>query len=190
MKFSNICYLLLSLTCLASCKPNSDSPCRTQIVADSLVLSARQVFSGFDTLVFQHDSTDSCLLVLYKTDLQKINLISNSPGNPECPNDFIAYDQLTKGWRNVAGNMFIDYSASTLNDSCSFTLPNEQLLLRLSAIGNRDSTYLDSVQLNGSWYYGVNRVLSTGGTEFFIQSGVGVLQFNLNQKNYTFQSKR
>lgn len=190
MNFSNIFYLLLLSACLVSCKPNSDSPCRTQIVADSLVLTARQVFNDFDTLVFQHDSTDSCVLFRYKSDLQKINVVSNEPGNPECPNDFIAYDQLTKGWRTSTGNMFIDYYASTRNDSCSFTLPNDQLLLRLSTIGHKDSTYLDSVQLNGLWYYGVNRVLSTAGTEFFIQSGVGVLQFNLNQKNYTFQSKR
>jgi hypothetical protein len=186
-------FWIIVLLAVSACKSNYDAPCRDAIVADSLVFSPAHFsnipYSAHDTVLYVSDAGDS---MVFLTSLYNDNpavFLTDKPGNPECPNnDYISFDVLNVKLINNSNTTELYFGAGRTTDSCVFSISGYgAIALPLSALGSRDSTYIDSVYLFNKIFYGVNRFANEQGDSFFINGGLGLLQFKQNAKQFTLQ---
>jgi hypothetical protein len=183
---------IITLFIFTGCKSDYTAPCRNQVVRDSVDFTANQLrtipFSVSDTLVYYAaDSTDSVTFYTSGYNNYPVWALSDKPGNPECPNDYIRYQRLSLMFSDRTGGRSMAYRAGRPYDSCYYSVPGKWIDLPLSAVGAADSTYADSIVLGNRTFYGVNRLVSLRGDTFYISSQLGVLQFNINNTVFTLQ---
>ncbi|MCU0442619.1 MAG: hypothetical protein MUE96_09490 [Bacteroidia bacterium] len=178
--------ILIGLLCVQlSCLEDKDAPCRNAIIADSILLPNNIAYSNTDTLLFTTaNNNDSIWLLTKQNNLTAVLVRGNTPNNPDCLNDYIAYTERYIVLRDSVLNIELTVSASRYTDSTRITVANNQLQIGVNAIGQRDSTYSDSLMLGNQMYYKVNRFVSEGGTLFYVNSTQGLLQFEWQQQVY------
>jgi hypothetical protein len=195
--FYSIC--VVALLFVAGCKDDYTAPCRDAAAIDSAVFSETHLdnipYTGHDTLVYVSEVNDSIVLLTETYSDEPYRLVTDQPGNPECPNnDFITYDRVSTQLSNNAGNTKLFFTAArtnsntSTNDSAMYAITGYgSLLLRLSALGARDSTFVDSVSLANHTYFNVNCFVNEQGDTFYVNGSLGLLQFKQNAKRYTLR---
>lgn len=168
-----------------SCVEDKDAPCRNAIIADSLLLPNNIAYSSKDTLLFTTaNNSDTIWLITKLNNLTAVLVRGNTPNNPDCPNDYIAKAERYILLRDSVLNIELTVAASRYTDSTQITVANNQLQMGVNAIGQRDSTYADSLMLGNQMYYKVNRFVGEGGTLFYVNRTQGLLQFEWQQQVY------
>lgn len=167
------------------CIPDKDAPCRNTVVADSLVLPNNIAYGNADTLLFTNlDYSDSIWLLTRSNSEYGFLVRGNTPNNPDCPNDYLAYLKRKVVLADSISNFTLTVEASRYTDSAVWTFAGNTLRLSVNAIGKRDSTFADSVLLGTQQYYKVNTVKGEDGKLFYLSSTQGLLQFEWQQQQF------
>jgi hypothetical protein len=182
---------MLGFVALSGCVRNVDAPCRDQVIAKVYAFSdsvaAVMPFSRYDTLVYAAAVNDTLYLTTSSyTDSTTVQL-ANQPNNPECPNDFESHAIRSISVLDSIHSFDIRYRAVEQSGLCTFSWGLESLILAFSAIGARDSTFLDSVVLGNTQFYNVNQFTDQSGSPLYIHPTLGLLQLMKDQKIYTLQ---
>lgn len=163
------------------------------MVADSAVFTASMVanlpYTGHDTLLYVSDAADSVTLLTQTYNDAPYLVLTDQPGNPECPdNDYFSFDVTSALLANNANTTRLFFGAGRTNDSWIYSVSNfGSIALPISALGRKDSTYTDSVTLFNHTFYGVNKFVNTQGDTFYVNGRLGLLQFKQSAKRFTIQ---
>jgi hypothetical protein len=152
--------LFLIFGILTGCVDRYDAPCRDQVITKVYTFSAAQAsvipYSKTDTLVYAAGLNDTLYLKTSSYTDSALVFMTNQPNNPECPNDFESHQILQCILSDSLLAFHIDYNVYQLEAFATYSNGSDRLEVGLSAIGAQDSTYLDSVQLGNTMFYGVN----------------------------------
>jgi hypothetical protein len=176
-----------------ACKSDFTAPCRNPVVADSLVFSTSHLanipYTGHDTLLYVSDAGDSISLLTKTYNDAPFMVLTDQPGNPECPdNDYISFDITSTLLGNDVNTTQLYFGAGRTNDSCTYSVNTYgTIALPLAALSRKDSTFTDSIYLYNHMFYNVNRFVNTQGDSFYINGSLGLLQFRQNAKRFTIQ---
>jgi hypothetical protein len=187
-------FYALIITCglFTACVEDKDSPCRERVVAVAYKFSDDQeavmAYSKADTLVYYAGIGDSLYLQtsLY---VDSVTLqTTNSPNNPDCPNnDYESHEVNFIAIKDSFSSFSVGYKAWQQTSKCIYSFDNEMLEISMSAIGAKDSTFLDSVELGHQMFYNVNKFENANGSIFYIHPTLGMLQLKKDQKKYILQ---
>lgn len=190
MKYFFTC-LLFGCLLFTSCVDDYDAPCRDRVIATTFNFTEAQVavmpYGDKDSLVYVSDLADTMYLYTSAVLDSAFLEVANTPNNPECPNDFNAYPIVGYRLADSLSDYRLGYKAWKRDSSCMYADGVSSLELPLSAIGVKDSTYIDSIVLGNRMFYGVHQFKNSVGVQFYIHPTLGILQVMKDQKVYTLQ---
>jgi hypothetical protein len=176
---NTLCFIaLISLN--IACVKNSDAPCRNTIVADSVGIATTFTYGYTDTLRFTSTLNDTVILPSTIFSVHKLFVRGNTPNHPNCPNDYISYDIENAEFTNSPKGLSLQYKVEAVDNICSLKVNTEWLTFKAQSLGKRDSTFIDSINLNGRMFYGVNTFVSNSGKKYYVHQSLGLLQLDSN----------
>jgi hypothetical protein len=179
---------------VAGCKSDYTAPCRDAAAIQSNTFSAEQLksipYTGHDTLVYVSLETNDSIVLLTETySNEPYRVITNQPGNPECPNnDFITYDVVNTQLSTNTGDTKLFFAATRNRDTMIYSVSGPSpLYLRFSAVGSKDSTFIEALSLGNLTYPNVNGFANEQGDSFYVNGSFGLIQFVQNAEHYTLR---
>jgi hypothetical protein len=177
---------LIHICLIAACNPNYDAPCRDPVISEQQTIpayiSAIFPYGAKDTLVFKDVNNDSLIFTSTFFNNTPFRQRANKPNNPDCPNDWILFENKFVGLYNNRKGIWLYFQIVSQNKTV-YIHGHLELELNFAIVDSVMKTQSDSimhpeiVHTNVGYFKGRDSLL-------YGFNNKGLLSFSLENRMY------